>query len=185
MSTIFGMHFIEKSTSIQEVRWLFPSPGWLKANSDGFVSDDHFGYGALIRDHHEDSFEALSARTRASSINLLDLKGVVAVIKLSIVHGASKVWSESDSITAISWSQGRGSIPWYSFRDLRELHNLVGQLQLWKISHVLREGNNAADYLAAAQSEIGVTRIRPEQVNDEFLEHLSDDKVGKVQLRRS
>ncbi|KAK1310449.1 hypothetical protein QJS10_CPA08g01863 [Acorus calamus] len=119
-------------------------------------------------------------RNKASSINLFELKGVAAGIKLSIAHGATKVWRESDSITVIAWSQGRGSIPWYSFRDLRELHNLVGQLQLWKISHVFREGNSAADYLAAAQSEIGVTRIRPKQFNDEFFEHLSDDKVDKI-----
>ncbi|KAK1319424.1 hypothetical protein QJS10_CPB04g01301 [Acorus calamus] len=77
--------------------------------------------------------------------------GVASGIKLSIAHEATKIWSESDSITAIAWSQGRG----YS----------------------------AADYLAAAQSKIGVTRIRPEQFNDEFLEHLSDDKGHQDEIQ--
>ncbi|KAK1299121.1 hypothetical protein QJS10_CPB14g01336 [Acorus calamus] len=80
---------------------------------------------------------------------------IVEGIKLCVNHGATKIWSESDSTTALAWANGRGIIPWSAFRLLRQLSSLLSNVKSWKSSHVYREGNTVADYLASAQSEVG------------------------------
>ncbi|KAK1287210.1 hypothetical protein QJS10_CPB19g00504 [Acorus calamus] len=75
---------------------------WIKANSDGSVAEDRFGFGALIRDSSGNCLKALSSRVIVSSMGILELKWIVAGARLCVSHNAVKVWSESDSTTAIT-----------------------------------------------------------------------------------
>ncbi|KAK1318851.1 hypothetical protein QJS10_CPB04g01298 [Acorus calamus] len=66
----------------------------------------------LVRKVLEEGHFLLRNKTLEAPITPLTAKmsiifGVVSGIKLSIAHEATKIWSESDSITAIAWSQGR------------------------------------------------------------------------------
>ncbi|KAK1326813.1 hypothetical protein QJS10_CPA01g01649 [Acorus calamus] len=128
---------------------------------------------------------ALAARTRASSINILELKGIVAGIKLCSTLHAPRIWSETDSTTAKAWAEGKGLIPWNAFRDLRQLRFLVGQLIDWKITHVYREANSVADLLASTQSTIDTSIFSPSQLWEDIQALLQDDKAGKVYDRVS
>ncbi|KAK1281477.1 hypothetical protein QJS10_CPB22g00855 [Acorus calamus] len=48
--------------------------GWIKANSDGSVSDDRYGFGVIVRGPSGDCKQTIAARSRAASIDILELK---------------------------------------------------------------------------------------------------------------
>ncbi|KAK1302693.1 hypothetical protein QJS10_CPB12g01020 [Acorus calamus] len=117
---LFGALLVQKTSLTVQVKWTPPPIGWVKANSDGSLSEDRFGFGAITRNSSGDCVQAIAARTRAASINLLELKGILAGLRLNRGN-TSKVWSESDSTTAVAWAQGKGIIPWTALRDLRDI----------------------------------------------------------------
>ncbi|KAK1308283.1 hypothetical protein QJS10_CPA09g00726 [Acorus calamus] len=111
ISLLFGVLFKDKPRVPIPVTWSPPPVGWIKANSDGSRSENRYGFGALIRNSDGHCVSATSARIRACSINLLELKGVVAGMKLAQRMGAQQIWSETDSTTAVAWAHGKGLIP--------------------------------------------------------------------------
>ncbi|KAK1310312.1 hypothetical protein QJS10_CPA08g00962 [Acorus calamus] len=183
MCKVFGLNIVEKQSTTKEVIWQPPQEGWIKINSDGSKADDRFAYGALIRDHRGDCLQALTARVRAASINILELKGLVEGLSLCSSLITPRIWLETDSTTVVAWIQGKGHVPWTAFRDLRRFHCLTSSLCEWKVSHTYREGNKAADLLAAHQSLMGFTIYEPPLFWEELQLVLKEDKEGKVQLR--
>ncbi|KAK1302942.1 hypothetical protein QJS10_CPB12g00806 [Acorus calamus] len=72
-----------KSHPLYQRSKLDPSPqGWLKANSDGSLSEDRAGYGLLLRNKEGHLIQAEEARVEGRSINYLEL--------LAIGQGRSK-----------------------------------------------------------------------------------------------
>ncbi|KAK1305041.1 hypothetical protein QJS10_CPB11g01559 [Acorus calamus] len=98
---------------------------------------------------------------------------------------ALSVWVETDSTTIKAWVQGHGSIPWTAFRDLRLIHNLLQQFDGWRLSHIYKEGNHVADFLAAARSSLGSTLFDPSQLGCDLNTLIKEDKEGLPQLRIS
>ncbi|KAK1311822.1 hypothetical protein QJS10_CPA07g00882 [Acorus calamus] len=139
MCKVFGLNIVEKQSTTKEVIWQPPQEGWIKINSDGSKADDRFAYGALIRDHRGDCLQALTARVRAASINILELKGLVEGLSLCSSLITPRIWLETDSTTVVAWIQGKGHVPWTAFRDLRRFHCLTSSLCEWKVSHTYRE----------------------------------------------
>ncbi|KAK1274577.1 hypothetical protein QJS04_geneDACA010893 [Acorus gramineus] len=127
-----------------------------------------YGHGAILGDHFGDSRMALAAQVRTSSINILELKGLVAGVQLAINCKAAHVWSESDSTTVVAWVSGRGCPPWTTLRDLRNLQILLTSLLQWRITHAYREGNKAADFLAAYQSPMGISIFPPTPLSEDL-----------------
>ncbi|KAK1278312.1 hypothetical protein QJS04_geneDACA023361 [Acorus gramineus] len=181
---LFSVLLVQKTSITVQVKWSPPPIDWVKANSDGSLSEDRFGYGAITRNSSGDCIQTIAARTRAASINLLELKGILDELCLS-KGNTSKVWSESDSTTAVAWAQGKGIFPWAALRDLREIKTLVALLTDWKISHVFREGNRVADVLAHWQSPLGSIVLSPNQMNHEIQKLVLEDKEGQLQNRAS
>ncbi|KAK1308196.1 hypothetical protein QJS10_CPA09g00976 [Acorus calamus] len=135
-----------------QVIWSRPLTDWVKINSDGSLGDDRNFFGVVVRDAQGDCFFAMAARTRAASINILELQGILA--SLLLCKGFhTKVWSETDSSMVL----GTGTIPWTTFEYLREIKEIVNSFNEWKITHVYREGNRVVDALAALQFQMGFT----------------------------
>ncbi|KAK1299709.1 hypothetical protein QJS10_CPB13g01384 [Acorus calamus] len=93
----FGIPLVESLSTSQMVLWLPPSVGWVKINSNGSRCDDRFGYGAIVRDPNGDCLAAAAAsppyffkgpwfylKVRAASIDILELKGLVEGLHLSL-----------------------------------------------------------------------------------------------------
>ncbi|KAK1264535.1 hypothetical protein QJS04_geneDACA021322 [Acorus gramineus] len=49
--SLFRIPYQEKPLVNKWVHWIPPLDGWLKANSDGSLSENQYGLGALVRDH--------------------------------------------------------------------------------------------------------------------------------------
>ncbi|KAK1279308.1 hypothetical protein QJS04_geneDACA023006 [Acorus gramineus] len=181
---LFGISLKSKSSHPIKVRWIHPLEDWVKVNSDRALGDDRFAFGAVVRDTHGECLSAMAARTRAASINILELQGILAGLRLCRGFH-NKVWSESNSSTAVAWAMGRGTIPWTAFRYLREIEEIANTFSEWKITHIYREGNRVADALAALQSTMGSTLFSPSQLNNEIQVLLVEEKDGITQIRVS
>ncbi|KAK1320833.1 hypothetical protein QJS10_CPA03g01359 [Acorus calamus] len=90
---------------------------------------------------------------------------------------------ESDSSTAIAWTRGKGCLPWHCLRDRVELSSLLPTFVDWKISHVLREGNQMADHLAGQRVCPGSSLIDAQHTWQYLQELLDQDAQGATHLR--
>ncbi|KAK1258042.1 hypothetical protein QJS04_geneDACA021819 [Acorus gramineus] len=118
-----------------------------------------------------------------SSINILELKGLVPGVQLVINYKAARVWSECDSTTVVAWVSGRGCPPWTALRDLCNLQILVTSLLQWRITHTYREGNKAVDLLAAYQSPMGDSIFPPTPLGEDLQLIIQNDRMGKEYVR--
>ncbi|KAK1259493.1 hypothetical protein QJS04_geneDACA023252 [Acorus gramineus] len=187
-SKAFGIPLVESLSTSQIALWLPPSAGWVKINSDGSKGDDRFGYGAIVRDPNGDCLVAVAVRSCAASINILELQGMAYGLKLCTgLPNSNKlsIWAETDSTTVVAWTQGRGTIPWFAFRDLRFIKQTLAQFASWRVSHIFREGNRVADFLAAARSSLGSTIYAPSLLGSDLQALIQDDKQSRSQLRIS
>ncbi|KAK1304908.1 hypothetical protein QJS10_CPB11g01218 [Acorus calamus] len=83
----FGVVVQEPTKSYCLVTWIPPPPHWMKANSDGSLTEDRGGYGALLRDNASNLIVGIAGRSSLPSINLLELQGIVAGLSLGVLCG--------------------------------------------------------------------------------------------------
>ncbi|KAK1258576.1 hypothetical protein QJS04_geneDACA020388 [Acorus gramineus] len=83
---------------------------------------------------------------------------------MGISLGASNLWIESDSTTALAWIHGKENVPWSVFKSLRKIQQGLQMLTCWKATHIYREGNTPADLAAAYQSSRGETNLNPSHI---------------------
>ncbi|KAK1286204.1 hypothetical protein QJS10_CPB20g00805 [Acorus calamus] len=124
MCKVFGLNIVEKQSTTKEVVWQPPQEGWIKINSDGSKAANRFAYGALIRDHRGDCLQALTARVRAASINILEFKGLVEGLSLCSSLITPRIWLETDSTTVVAWIQALITPTILSFGLLQLRHRL-------------------------------------------------------------
>ncbi|KAK1319889.1 hypothetical protein QJS10_CPB04g01706 [Acorus calamus] len=179
-----GIHFLQKKYHNISFIWDPPPQSGVKCNSDGSLSDDRAGFGALIRDPKGNFIIGETARVPAASINNLELLGVKCGALLCLNLNLRKVQFATDSTTVTCWLQGRGAVPWTSKRDLIETFNILNHLDEWTISHTYREANASADLLAARQSSMGSTIIHIQDIWSELEDAILKDKQGTIYKRK-
>ncbi|KAK1257350.1 hypothetical protein QJS04_geneDACA012756 [Acorus gramineus] len=114
----WGIVILPLLSVISNVSWRPPDLDWTKSNSDGSLSADRVGYGAVLRNCDGEFLAAAAVRDQSlNSINLLEFRGILQGLKLARALDISKIHMESDSSTAIAWVQGQGSLPWQALRD--------------------------------------------------------------------
>ncbi|KAK1300209.1 hypothetical protein QJS10_CPB13g00247 [Acorus calamus] len=183
MAAQFSIQVHPLEEQLTEVLWCPPPLSWCKVNSDGSLGPDRAGYGHLIRDSNAHLITGAATRSDLFSINILELKALLAGLEQALASGFTQVWLESDSKTAISWVLGRGTPPWTATRTLRSIQTLLSKVQDWKISHIPREGNKPADFLASFQQDMGTSIISNLSMPSALRTLILDDATGKTQLR--
>ncbi|KAK1258561.1 hypothetical protein QJS04_geneDACA022912 [Acorus gramineus] len=130
-----------------EISWLPPLEGWFKSISDGSLTSDRAGYGAIVRNCKGEPLRAVVVQEqRLSSINVLEYKAILTGLQLCQQLSITHVHFESDSTTAVNWLQGKGCFPWQLLRDKHDMQACLADLFEWKLSHSYREGNQVADF---------------------------------------
>ncbi|KAK1299710.1 hypothetical protein QJS10_CPB13g01385 [Acorus calamus] len=97
---------------IQEIFWVPPPLGWLRANTDGSKFDDRVGYGFLLRDQFVHLIQAVAACVEAKTMNFLELQSIVQSVKAAMELGVNHLWVESDSKVAVHWITRSDKVPW-------------------------------------------------------------------------
>ncbi|KAK1327173.1 hypothetical protein QJS10_CPA01g01639 [Acorus calamus] len=181
----YGTSISDIPVTSKPVQWIPPDSNWLKVNSDGSLSEDRGGYGAIIRDEKGNFIIGAAGQSNPKSINLLEFQGILLGLELGLQIGASRIWFEADSTTAIAWLKGTGSLPWTALRIQRKLQMGLALLQSWKISHVHREGNSVADLLASHRTSNGTSIYQIHDLWPTIEELLRKDKSGTIYMRSS
>jgi len=101
-----------------------------------------------LRDHHGRMIYALTIPLGTGTNNQAELQAASHGLYWCIQHGYQKIHLEVDSELVIKWLSKQITLPWILQQYIRELQNLIQQLEQFKCTHTYREANNTADYLS-------------------------------------
>ncbi|KAJ1414415.1 Ribonuclease H-like superfamily [Sesbania bispinosa] len=132
------------------VRWTPPQSGWIKWNLDGSVihPSGDAASGAILRDGNGAWLSGITRHIWHTSITMAELWAFRDAITHSISRGDDYIWFESDSAAAVSFVKLGVSSHHPCFALVSSIRHDLQHFQHIYISHVYREGNFAADFLA-------------------------------------
>ncbi|PKU84839.1 Putative ribonuclease H protein [Dendrobium catenatum] len=165
------------------VRWIKPSSGYYKLNTDGAFSNLKAGVGGIIRDCRGNTIMAFAGPSVIRTACLAEILALKYGLNLCNTLGITNVWIELDAQTIIHYISGKGSAnPLYLY-IIREIKCLLYSFN-FVLSHIHREGNAAVDFLADLGGnlnefmEFTSTSLPPKLVG---ITHL--DRVGMPYIR--
>ncbi|GLT24834.1 hypothetical protein SLA2020_000030 [Shorea laevis] len=167
------------------VRWYPPDFPFLKLNIDGAMnhSTGKATAGGLIRDHGGRWIHGFALNLGPQSSFMAELWGCRAGLQLASMLGVTHLTLEMDSLMAIRLIQtkqiGEGSASVL----LSDILHLINMFTVCRVQHVLREGNSAADFMAAMGHSLpqGTTLFQTPPVGIRGI--LQRDNLGTLFLR--
>ncbi|XP_057444748.1 uncharacterized protein LOC130736993 [Lotus japonicus] len=129
--------------------WCPPPSGYYKLNVDAAGADNDWGLAAVIRDDRGMVVAACCKQDkRAWSPEMAETAGLVLGVKLARDLGLWSLCAEADCQTVILKVQTRGACGAYIDLLIQELLCMVPLFSCISFSHVFREANSAAHWLA-------------------------------------
>ncbi|KAL0926337.1 hypothetical protein M5K25_002555 [Dendrobium thyrsiflorum] len=131
------------------VYWHKPPVSIFKLNVDGSVRNDGIGCGGIIRDDKGNLVVAFAEPLATCSVVKAELFAILKGIKLCFSRDIYNIWIEVDAISTIHFLMQNSSNVvkhdlFYLIREIKHLLNMAN----CNMSHVYREGNACADWLA-------------------------------------
>lgn len=164
--------------------WTRPLSGWLKVNTDGAASKMHTGTGGVFRNCNGEcvgGFARPIPPTNSFNTEVLAIKHAVEMIP-----NPTNVclWIESDSTCAIDFVvNDHESHDGALAEDLQFIRQRLQTFADWKISHIYREANEAADFLSRVRYNIQWFGTTPTLDDPRFESILEKDKTGFEYVR--
>ncbi|KAF3663980.1 hypothetical protein FXO37_11716 [Capsicum annuum] len=134
---------------VTQVCWNLPLDNWLKCNTDG-VSRDNPGrssYAFCIRDPLGDLIYAEAKETSEGTNTFSETIAILEAARYCVAHNVFNLILETDSLFLKNIITGIWKPPWSVTAELEEIGELLENLNV-QVTHVMREGNQLADYLA-------------------------------------
>ncbi|KAG2666238.1 hypothetical protein I3760_15G047900 [Carya illinoinensis] len=168
------------------VKWIKPQQGWVKLNTDGssLGNPGQSGAGGVIRDTSGHLCIAYSMDLGQGSNNYAELKGLLEGVRRCCRYGFLQVYIEVDSQLLVNWVTKGACNIWYLEDFWDELRVCLACLD-YRLTHVFREGNAVADFLAK-QGAGGLTRDwfdEKEDLPSQLRGLLRMDRIGLPYLR--
>ncbi|CAL1384527.1 unnamed protein product [Linum trigynum] len=138
------------STCKKHVSWKPPREGWIQLQTDGsfYSSTGSAAAGGLLRDHLGRCSKAFVCNLGTCSITCAELKAAAVGLKIAWDEGHKKVELNIDSETAIAIIKNSVDDDHRHGLLAATINKLLSLEWEVKITHVFREMNSAADYLA-------------------------------------
>ncbi|KAL1557893.1 hypothetical protein AAHA92_08426 [Salvia divinorum] len=135
------------------VRWCPPDHPWVKLNTDGSFAagSGQAGGGGLVRDSDGMLLGAFCTPLVATSGFEAELLALCQGLLMAKEHGVH-VWIELDTTAIVDLLKSRKHGPTALRHTIVQIRLLLQQIQ-YKITHIPREGNRAADFLAGRGAE--------------------------------
>jgi len=127
------------------VLWKPPTALWLKVNTDDSVIGGYAACGGLFRDHLGTFRGAFVCNIGTQSVFYAEVMTIIFAIEYAARHGWRNIWLESDSTNALRIFSNTLLVPMLLRNRWHNARNLGIQVIS---SHIFREGNCCADYLA-------------------------------------
>lgn len=139
----------DRAPRIFQVDWLPPTCGWIKCNTDRAAkgSSGHAGGGRIFRGQNVAVLGCFSIYFGICNSVYAELRAAMYAIETASHRGLFPLWLECDSSFVVTAFSSPGLVPW----KLRtRWHNCIHLTRSrgFRISHIYREGNQAADKLA-------------------------------------
>jgi ribonuclease HI/exonuclease III len=132
------------------VRWTPPLSGFVKINFDGASRGNpgKSGIGVCIRDECGRVLAIKSQALPPGTNNMAEAHALLAGLILARRNGFHSVHIEGDSMIIIKACLSKNSFNWKITYILKQIWGLLDSFREYQISHIYREGNSVADYLA-------------------------------------
>lgn len=138
----------------QPVQWHRPPHGWVKLNTDGHLSPNSASYGGLVQNGLAEVICIFHERCPMDHIYMVELKGTFAglrCIRDKLGPNAS-VWLEMDSKQSVDWISRASDPLWKAVAILSHIWKIAVEFPFFRVSHIWREGNQAANKCARRDS---------------------------------
>ncbi|XP_077221686.1 uncharacterized protein LOC143855449 [Tasmannia lanceolata] len=147
MANNFGYKFLRNCKTDRFCKWIPPIPGEFKLNSYASLSDEGGGIGGIIRDSIGDAIYCFSLSIPKGEIYSLEIHAICTGVAAAMALGITKLWIEADSTFVVA-SVDKSSHPtWKNLPDIKKAWSYLDSID-WRISHIWREANSAANYLS-------------------------------------
>ncbi|KAH0777307.1 hypothetical protein KY290_008718 [Solanum tuberosum] len=175
------------SVKVTQIKWEFPLEGWIKYNTDG-ASRGNPGlssYAFCLRDEKGDLIHAEGASINNTTNTVAEAKAILEASKHCKQALYNKIIIQTDSMLLYKVLGGQWESPWIIRDMIEEIKtNLVNIQHI--VQHVMREGNQLADYIANQAIEHGnciYTGFASLEPNGRRI--LNSDKIQSPYLRIS
>ncbi|OVA10948.1 Ribonuclease H domain [Macleaya cordata] len=152
-------------------------------NTDGSLSSDHAGYGAIARDGEGTPILAVVGSVRPESVITHELQGIAAGLTMAVNHNFRRICIGTDSKVACSYFSSSRNPPWRLLPLWHRIKRLCGSLESFRICHVLRQANRAADYLASTRPTREYVEIIPDSFAEDLKKIVFEDCSNTVYYR--
>ncbi|KAM7461730.1 hypothetical protein LguiA_029851 [Lonicera macranthoides] len=130
-------------------QWVKPHNGRVKLNADGCSKGNpgHAGGGCLLRNDQGRLIWAQADYFGLTSNMVAETRALLMGIRKCVWEGWSNIEVEVDSLILVQVVKQQIRVPWCIHFELKEIMHLLGQVN-FQISHIYRESNKCADFLA-------------------------------------
>ncbi|KAG6513034.1 hypothetical protein ZIOFF_031180 [Zingiber officinale] len=172
--------------TISAVQWRRPDDGWFKLNTDGSSRGNpgESSYGAIVRDHSGQVVVARQGVLGEGSNIRAELMAILRGLELCVDRQLFPIWLESDSLVALHII-GSSGISWELREEILRIRRLVRQYGV-RCTHIYREGNAAADFLANQAYQVEGERVMEgQEIGGLLLGICRMDRLGLPYIRSS
>ncbi|KAL0444924.1 UNVERIFIED_CONTAM: putative ribonuclease H protein [Sesamum latifolium] len=158
------------------VYWKKTNVGWVKLNIDRASRGNPgtSGAGGIVRNHMGQVLFAFTEPLGITNNIVAKLKALLRGLQLCTKKGFTRIWIELDALHVIRLISSQNIGSWYLQSDIQKIRFYLAQLET-KISHIILEGNQAADFLANQACATDNPSIL-------FNEQLQDKLAGTIKL---
>ncbi|KAL0291297.1 UNVERIFIED_CONTAM: putative ribonuclease H protein [Sesamum radiatum] len=131
------------------VHWRKPPEGWYKLNTDGASKGNPGISGAdgILRDQSGKVIFAFQEPLGNATNNQTELSAIYRGLQICFSRGLHKIWIETDATAVIKLISAPQRGAWNLQTTLQNISKILSQKE-HKLSHIFREGNQVADFLA-------------------------------------
>ena len=172
---------------LQFIDWKLPQGGFVKLNFDGTKSAAGAAAGFVLR-NWQGSFLTAGARFLENApILVAEATALRDGISTALRAGHSKIEVEGDNMIVIQAVRKQIPPPWQIHPIIEDIWNMIPYCEQILFSHVYREGNMAADWMAKYGCLIKTPSLSvfTSSPSREFVHILVDDNLGRTLARRA
>ncbi|XP_077232004.1 uncharacterized protein LOC143865684 [Tasmannia lanceolata] len=166
-----------KPDLIRTCSWIKPPVGVAKINTDASLSVNGASLGGLIRDPNS-VLALFSIPASGDDITILELKAIDYGLSLAQEKALIRIWVESDSLNAINIINSQAPCPWKALTLLDKIYLGLADFVDWKVTHVWREANSAADFLSKEDCPCKGEDIPPSSIPISLKDIIASDSAG-------
>ncbi|KAG6488350.1 hypothetical protein ZIOFF_049593 [Zingiber officinale] len=160
------------------------SPGYGDSGEDTDIAHGESSYGAIVRDHSGQVVVARQGVLGEGSNIRAELMAILRGLELCVDRQLSQIWLESDSLVALHIIRSSG-ISWEFREEILRIRRLVRQHGV-RCTHIYREGNAAADFLANQAYQVEGERVMEgQEIVGLLLGICRMDRLGLPYIRSS